>query len=139
MAGAVSYHIFRKKVGTNATDFVDSATVLVPTTSHTFTGADEDERDIFQVKAFKAADVLSDASNAVQDLFFPDRSAGVYTTNTSTPDGQPATVPVDVAYLTKDEFIKFPIARGLGFTMSSLCLSMWVVLAMPVIIFMVVF
>jgi len=114
--GTVKYYIFRKKLTEHATDFVNVATVLPPTTNYTFIGEDEDERDLYQVKAVDAGDVLVNNTNSVQDINFPSKSSGIYTTNTSTPDGQPATVPVDVPYLTKEEFILHPIARGLGIT-----------------------
>ena len=120
VSGAAKYKVFRKKIATNATDFVLAATVTAPTTSYTFVGQPEDERDLFRIEATEATGTtLVDATNAVQDIFFPDRSSGIYTTNLSTPDGQPATVPTDVPYMSKDEFLQYPIALGLGITVAS--------------------
>jgi hypothetical protein len=120
VTGAVNYKVFRKKITEHATDFVLATTVAAPLVTYTFLGLEEDERDLFRVEAVDiSGTTLVNATNAVQDISFPDRSAGIYTTNSSTPDGQPATIPVDVPYMTKDEFIKQPIARGLGIVATS--------------------
>jgi hypothetical protein len=116
ISGAYKYKVYRKKIQPAASAYNFVADVLSPLVSYTFFGSDEDERDAYQVKATDASDVLSNDPNAVQDIFFPDRASGIYTTNNSTPDGQPMTVPVDVAYMTKEEFIRQPIAKGLGIT-----------------------
>jgi len=113
---AVNYQIFRKKIVPTATDFIYVATVAAPTTNYVFTGSDEDERDVYQVKALLAGDVLSSDSEAIQTIQFPDKASGIWSAGNITPDGQPMNVPVDVPYLTKDEFLKQMIAKGLGYT-----------------------
>ena len=116
--GTVNYKIFRKKIVPTATDFIYAATVSAPITNYIFTGNDEDERDVYQVKAVDGDDVLINSSDAIQTIQFPDKSSGIWTTATITPNGQPMNVPVDISYLTKDEFLKQPIAKGLGYTVN---------------------
>jgi len=118
--GTVNYIVFRKTIVPTASDFNFVTNVSAPITSYTFVGSDEDERDVYQVKAVDANNVLIDDANAIQTISFPNASSGIWTTDTITPDGQPMNVPVDVPYLTKDEFLLEPIAKGLGYSTSHL-------------------
>lgn len=114
-----NYKIYRKKVQPIASNYTFIANVAAPTLNYTFTGSAVDELDTYRIEAVDASDVVVNDANAVQDVFFPSKLGGIYETNLSTPDGQPANNPVDISYLTKEEFIMSPIALGLGITQSS--------------------
>jgi hypothetical protein len=117
--GTVNYKVYRKKIQPKASNYTFVSNVAAPTLNYTFTGSDVDELDVYKVEAVNASDVIISDSNAIQEIYFPNKSGGVYETNLSTPDGQPASNPVDIPYLSKDEFILSPIANGLGINSSS--------------------
>lgn len=116
VSGTVNYLVYRKTIVPDSSDFTYIASVSSPTLNYTFAGRDENERDVYQVKAVDLNGVLINDDNAIQTIQFPDKASGIWTTDSITPDGQPMNVPVDVAYLTKDEFLKQMIAKGLGYS-----------------------
>ncbi len=124
VTGAIKYEIYQKSIQPIDQDFTFIAAIDAPTTNYVVTGLSVDALDVFKVLAYKTYNaqgdgVLVDDPNNTQLVNFPNLSGAVYTTNSSTPDGQPAVVPVDVSYLTKDEFLLEPIAVGLGLSTSS--------------------
>jgi hypothetical protein len=122
VTGAVVYQVWSQESQPDATALALVATVASPTVSYTFTGKSENISAHYVVKALKSTspEELCTEANAVQDIYWPSvKSSGWYEATTDTPDGQPFTHSQDVAYLTKEEFIKFPVSKGIGMTASS--------------------
>lgn len=120
VTGAVAYVVEQQTAQPGSSDFTTIATVDSPSLSYTYAGRQQDELSLFRVTAVSNKTTLTvcPASNAVQMVGFPQYS-GAYVGEGDTPDGQPFVHPVDVPYVTKEEFILHPSAAALGLTASS--------------------
>lgn len=111
---ADKYEVWKKPLNPDVEDWVKVVDIVPPITNYTYAGVDEWEY-IFKIKAFKADKAIGED----QLIEFPKRVSGFWETPMNTPDNQPMVVPYDIPYMTKEEFIKHPIARGLRLSASS--------------------
>jgi hypothetical protein len=110
VVGATEYRIYKRSPNS---DWVLLTTVLSPTTHYDYDGV-EGVNYIFGIRSwdgFYESDVAT--------VNYPYNLTSMWQTPLNTPDGMPMVTPIDVQYVTKEEFIKSPIAKGLGYTATS--------------------
>lgn len=109
--GATEYRIYKRNA--NA-DWEYLATVSSPSVTYEYHGL-EGTTYIFGIRSWNGS-----YESDVQTVTYPWPSlSALWQTPTNTPDGMPMITPIDVQYVTKEEFIKSPIAKGLGYTATS--------------------
>jgi hypothetical protein len=109
---ATEYRVYSKQP--NA-DWVLIATIAgaPPPTTYDYTGV-EGTQYIFGVRAWNGS-----YESEIQQIAYPYAVSGIWQTPTNTPDGMPMVTPYDVQYVTKNEFLKSAIAKGIGYTDTS--------------------
>lgn len=109
---ATQYRIYKREPNNDWT-LIATITGTPPLTNYTFTGV-EGTQYIFAVRVWNGS-----YESELTQIAYPYAISAAWQTPTNTPDGMPMVTPYDVQYITKDEFLKSPIAKGLGYTVTS--------------------
>ena len=112
VTGATEYRVYKR--APNA-DWVLIATITgsPPPTFYDFTGV-EGVQYIFAIRSWNGS-----FESELTQIAYPYSVSACWQTPTNTPDGMPMVTPYDIQYVTKEEFLKSPIAKGLGYNSSS--------------------
>jgi hypothetical protein len=110
-SGAVNYRIYKRQPNSYWSLI---ATVDAPTTSYIFNGY-ENTQYMFGVRVWNGS---YESDLALQN--YPQDVSATWQTPSNTPSGLPMVTPYDIQYVTKDEFLTSPIAKGLGYTVDSI-------------------
>ncbi len=111
-SAAVEYRIYKREP--NA-DWVLLATVVgtPPPTFYNFNGV-EGTQYIFSIRVWNGS-----YESELTQVNYPYNLSASWQTPINTPDNMPMVTPYDIQYVTKEEFLKSPIAKGLGYNSSS--------------------
>jgi hypothetical protein len=107
---ATEYRIYQRNSNTG---WVLTATVTAPNTTYIFNGV-EGVQYMFAVRVYNGS-----YESDVATINYPQDVTSIWTTPLNTPTGLPMLTPYDIQYVTKEEFLTSPIAKGLGYTATS--------------------
>ena len=111
-AGSTEYRIYQRAPNANWT-LIATIAGDPPLTSYIFHGVEEINY-IFAVRSWNGS-----YESELTEITYPYALTSCWSTPTNTPDNQPMVTPYDVQYVSKEEFLKSAIAKGLGYTTNS--------------------
>lgn len=111
-SAATEYHVYQRSPNSGWV-LIATITGTPPATSYIFTGV-EGVQYMFAIRVYNGS-----FESEVATINYPTDVSATWTTPLNTPTGLPMLVPYDVQYVTKDEFLTSPIAKGLGYTNQS--------------------